>query len=182
MSSMFRGTLLDAPFCSPFSTPFLTLAPNPTTTPSLHYPSGSPSTATLQGRSCTGRLAEQSSLTGYEPKSLIEVSSEHIATNLPSRKGSLDTNFDDLATAVDASDMIDTTDVGLLTSPLFSQEHEVSAIPCSVSGFKTHASVERSRRDVGPFASFGKPLSKGERHRELESVQPSQMEKGKNSV
>ena len=32
-------------------------------------------------------------------------------------------------------------------------------------------------RDVDPFSSFGKPLSKGGRNRELERVQDSQMEK-----
>ena len=44
------------------------------------------------------RLAEQSLLTGCEPKSLIEVSSEHTPINLPSRKGSIGTNLDNLAT------------------------------------------------------------------------------------
>ena len=75
----------------------------------------------------------------------------------------------DLATTLDASEVYDTTDVGRLTSPLFSQEREVSAdpfVPCS----PTHSSVEKSRRDVEPFSSFGKPLSKGERNRDLESV------------
>ena len=49
ISSMFGGTLLDALFSLPFSTPFPTLAPGPTTSPSLLHPSASPSTATLQG-------------------------------------------------------------------------------------------------------------------------------------
>ena len=49
-----------------FSTPFSTLAPSPTTSPSLLYPSASPSTATLQGGFCLGRLAEQSLLTKSE--------------------------------------------------------------------------------------------------------------------
>ena len=82
----------------------------------------SPSTATLQGGSCIGRLAEQSPLTGHGPKSLIEVNREHTPTILPSRRGSLDTNVDDLATTLDAFEGCDTTDVGRLTSPLFSQE------------------------------------------------------------
>ena len=71
----------------------------------------------------------RSPLTGYEPKSLIEVSSEHTRIDLPSRKGSLDTNLDDVATIVDVSQVHDITDVGRLTSPLFSQEQLVSAIP-----------------------------------------------------
>ena len=66
------------------------------------------------------RRTEQSPLTGYDPKSLIEVSSEHTPINLYSRKESLDTNLDDLATTVDAPEIYDATDVGRLTSPFFS--------------------------------------------------------------
>ena len=73
----------------------------------------------------------------------IEVSSEHTPINSPSRKGSLDTNLDDLGSSVDASEILDTTDVGRLASPLFSQEREVSS-----DTFKR-----------GEISSFGKPLS-----------------------
>ena len=96
-----------------------------------------------------------------------------------SRKGSLDTNFPDLATTADASQVYDTTDVGRLTSPLFSQEREVSASPFSVSCSLTRSSVEKSSRDVEPSSSFGKPLSKGKRNRDPESVQDSQMERAR---
>ena len=119
------------------------------TSPSLLYPSASPSTATLQGGSCFGRLAEHFPLTGYE----------------------------------------DTTDVVRLTSPLLSQEREVSAIAFSVFSSQAHSSVERPVRDMDPFSSVGKPvrdveplssferpLLKGKRTRDLESVQLSQME------
>ena len=116
-------------------------------------------------RLCVGRLAEQSPLTGYEPKSLLEVSSENTPINLPSGQDRLDTNLDDLATSVDASEVYDTTAVGRLTSPLFSQGREVSA----------HHSVFLFLRQVEPFSSFGKPLSKGKRNRDLESVQDSQL-------
>ena len=92
---------------------------------------------------------------------LSSKSAANTPINVPSRKGSLDTNLDDLATAVDASEIHDTTDVGRLTSPLFSQERELSAIPFSVSCSQTHSIVEKSSRDVEPFSSFGKPLSKG---------------------
>ena len=54
-----------------------------------------PSTATLQGGLFFGRLAEQFPFTGCEPKSLIEVSSEHTPIIIPSRRGSFDTNVDD---------------------------------------------------------------------------------------
>ena len=37
--------------------------------------------------------------------------------------------------------------------------------------------MEKSRRDVEQFSSFGKPLSKGSRNRFVESVQDSQMER-----
>ena len=68
-SSMFRGTLLDAPFTSPFSTPFPTLAASPLTAPSLLYPSTSSTAATPQGGFFCGRLAEQSPLTASSPSS-----------------------------------------------------------------------------------------------------------------
>ena len=105
-------------------------------------------------------------------------------------KDSLDTNFDLLATTVDASEMLNTTDVGRLTSPLFSEEREVNANPFCVYGSETHSSVESSMRDRDPFSSIEKPvrdvmsfssferlLLKGERNRELKSVQLSHMEK-----
>ena len=159
ISSMFRGALLECSFfCSPFSTPFPTLASSPATTPSQLFSWTSSTTAPPQGGLLFGRLAEQSPLTGCEPKSLIEVSSEHTPINLPSRKGSLDTNLDDLATTVDASEMIDTIEVGQLTSPLFSQDREVSATPSSVSGSQAHSSAERPMRDTDLFSSFGRPV------------------------
>ena len=98
ISSMFHRTLPDPQFSSPFSTSFSAHALGSSTSPSLLYPSMSPSAATLQGGLWFGRLAEQSPLTGYEPKALIEVSSEHTPVISLSRRGSLDTNVDDLAT------------------------------------------------------------------------------------
>ena len=53
-----------------------------------------------------GRTA---SLTDSEPKTLIEVS-EHTPINLLSRKGSFDSDLNDPATTVDASETIDTTE------------------------------------------------------------------------
>ena len=49
ISSMFRGTLLEAFFTSSFSTPFPTLAPSAMTAPSLLCPSTSSTAATPQG-------------------------------------------------------------------------------------------------------------------------------------
>ena len=66
-------------------------------------------------------------------------------------------NLEDLATSVDASEIHDTTDMGRLTSPLFSQEREVSGIKFTVSCSQTHSSVERPMRDVDPFSAWRNP-------------------------
>ena len=136
----------------------------------------SPSTVPPQGGSCFGRLSEQSPLTGCEPKSLIEVSSEHTPIVLLSRSCSLDTNADDLATTLDASDI---SDVRRLTSPLFSQEREVGAIPFGVSCSQPHSTIGKPRRDDDRCAGFQKSLSRWKRKisRDSESVQDSQMER-----
>ena len=76
-------------------------------------------------------MAEQSPITGYEPKDLIEISSEHTPTNFPSRKNSF-THIDDVRTVV-ASDITETIEAGQLTSPLVTQEREVSANPFGLS-------------------------------------------------
>ena len=60
ISSTFHRTLLDTPFCLTSLYTFSTLAFGSSTTPSLLCPSASPSTATVQGGLCSGRLAEQS--------------------------------------------------------------------------------------------------------------------------
>ena len=120
---MLRRTLLDVPdrfpsFCS---------TPPPTQSSLLNTGMSMNRCATPSGSLFFGRVAEQSLLTGYETKSLIEVSSEHTPINFPSRKGSFNSN--DLTTTVAASGVTDTIEVGQLTSPLFSQEREVSASP-----------------------------------------------------
>ena len=99
---------------------------------------------------------------------------------------------------MDAFEIIDTTEVGQLTSPLFSQEREVSADPFCDYGSQTHSSTEKSVRKVEsfssvdphscversvrnverfssfePFSSFETLLSKGKRTRDLESVKDS---------
>ena len=132
---MLHRAMLDAQLSSLFPTPFRAPTPNPMSTPSLLYPSTSPNPcATPQGGLFCGRLAEQSPPTGCEPKSLIEVSSEHTPINLPSRKDSFDTDLNDLAPT---SEIIDTIGVGQLTSPLFSLERKVSANPFSAFGSQT---------------------------------------------
>ena len=77
-------------------------------------------------------MTEQSPITGLEPKDLIEISSDYTPINFPSRKNSFATDIDDVPT-VAASDIAETLKEGQLTSPLFTQEREVSANPFSVS-------------------------------------------------
>ena len=129
ISRKFHGSLLDphlsAHFSSPFSTSWTTLFPAPTQlgTSSLLNSSTSPnSCATPQRCLLFDRLTEQSPLTCYESKSLNEISSVHTPMNHTSRKNSFDTDFSDLATTVAATEKNDATEVGQLTSPLFSQE------------------------------------------------------------
>ena len=109
----------------------------------------------------------------YEPKSLIEVSSEHTPINLPSRTGGVDTNLDDLATTVEASELPDTKDVGRLTSSLFSQKREVLSL--SVSLVLTH--IEGWRNPGELLSSSQASGNRCRMVRDLESAQKSQMER-----
>ena len=204
---MFHGTLLESQFSSP--SPFSSFCSSqlPAQTSLLNASISQKPCATLQGRLILGWLAEQSPPTGYEPKSPIEVSSEHTPIDFPSRKDSFDTDFNDPSTTVAAPEIGDTMEVGQLTSPLFSQ----SANPSGVSGSQQQGaassskqqqaaassskqqqasssvvnpwqdtdlrSTEKLARGVESFSSFEKPLLKGRRDRELESVQLSQIEK-----
>ena len=63
-----------------------------------------------------GRMAEQSPLTGFEPKNLIEISSQHTPIDFLSRRNSFSTDFNDVST-IAASDDTDTLDAGM-TSPV----------------------------------------------------------------
>ena len=77
-----------------------------------------------------GRMAEQSPVTGYEPKNLIEISSQHTPINFPSWRNSFNFDFNDVPT-IAASDDTDTLDAGM-TSLLFRQEREVNHFSDSV--------------------------------------------------
>ena len=63
ISCVFHRTFVDPQLSPHVSTPLPTLAFGSSTSPSLSYPSMCPSTATLQGGVCFGRVAEQSPLT-----------------------------------------------------------------------------------------------------------------------
>ena len=157
--------------------------------------------------SSLAEIARQSPHTGYEPKSLIEVSSEHTPIKFPSRKASFNTDSNDLATTVAAPEITDTIEVGQLTSPLFSQEREVSANPFGVSGSQQQAASISSQqqqasssvvhpwqdtdlwnswnpmRGVESLPSVERSFSRGKRHKDFsKSVQLSSVGKGENSA
>ena len=95
-----------------------------------------------------GRMAEQSPLTGYEPKNLIEVSSEHTPLDFPSRKNSFSTDVNDLTATVAAPEITETIKAEPLTSPLFTQEREVSANPFGVFDFQQAAASGSQEKSV----------------------------------
>ena len=129
--------------------------PNPMNTTSLLYPQR---VQTLPLRK------EVSSLAAWPNRALSQIVSpraslkpaEHPPINFFSRKDNFDTDFNDLATAAAASEIIDTTEVGQLNSPLFSQEREVSGNPFSVSGSQAHSNVWKPVQDTYLFTSIGK--------------------------
>ena len=69
-------------------------------------------------------MAEQSPITDYEPKDLVEIFSEYTPINLVSKKNSFTTDINDVPTIV-ASDITETIEQRQLTSPLFTEEPEV---------------------------------------------------------
>ena len=75
----------------------------------------------------------------YEPKNFIKVSSEHTHIDSPSRQNSLSTDVNDLITTVAASDIAETIKTEPLTSPLFTQETEVSPNSFGVFDFQQAA-------------------------------------------
>ena len=82
-----------------------------------------------QSGSWFGRMAEQSPTAGFELKDLIEISGQHMPINFPSRKNSFTTDIDDVPTLR----LTETIEAGQLTSPLFTEEREVSANPFGVA-------------------------------------------------
>ena len=101
-------------------------------------------------RVSVGRLVEHNPLAGHEPKTCIEVSSDHTPINYPSRRSSFNTDYNDLTTKVEASQTPDMKEVGQSTSPLFSQEREVSSNPFCVSGFRQQAAASGSQQQASP--------------------------------
>ena len=144
---------------------------------------------TLQGVLCCGRLSEQLILlTGYEHTSFIE-SAANTLRLIHFRDRAVSTTTFTTSRPLWMHLKFTTTQIGQLTSPLFSQEREVSANPFCVSCSQTHSNVEKSRQDVDPFSSvekarlgvepfsrFEKLLSKG---KEIENCRVSKILKWK---
>ena len=145
-----------------------------------------------QSGSLFGRVAEQSPITGYEPKDLIEISSEYTPTYFPSRNNSFTTDTDDVPNVV-VSDITETIEAGQLISPLFTQEREVSATSFGVSFFQQAAaggsqqqpapslwqtsnagSCGKLQRSDESSSNVERSLMRGKRDRDFGSVSSSQ--------
>ena len=104
--------------------------------------------ATPRGGLLFGHLAESTPLTGYEPKTCIDVSCEHAPINYPLRRNSFNTDYNDLTTTVAAFETLDMKEAGQSTSPLMFQEREVNFNPFCVSGFQQQAAASGSPQQV----------------------------------
>ena len=107
-------------------------SPFPPHIPSLLYPSHGaeqPHDPWTEGQS--GRLAAQSSLTGYEPNATVEVSSAEVTLVLqPSRRTSFCSVYNsggDVTTTLVSSEVDERQSMGMLASLLLTQNSETSA-------------------------------------------------------
>ena len=113
------------------------------------------SCANPRSGSIFGRMAEQSLLTGYEPENLIEVCSEHTPTSFRGVTASAQTSMTLLPQSLRL--ILQRLEAEPLTSPLFTQEREVSATPFGVSEFQQAAA--RSSQQQQAFFKCGKSLA-----------------------
>ena len=124
--------------------------------------------ATPHGRSLFGHLAERPPPTGYEPKSCIDVCSEHTPINYSSMRNSFNIEKD-LTTTVAASENFDG----------FHQQAAASGSPQLVPASEVNPWLSadmwsRTRnlvRGNASIASVEGALSRGKRDRDMESVQ-----------
>ena len=93
-------------------------------------------------------MAEESTVTGHEPNSLVEISSQHTPIIFVSQRNSFHTDFNEVPT-IAAPGGTDTFDVGM-TSPLFTQEREVNPPSDSVH---RQAAVSGSSNTQQPASS-----------------------------
>ena len=102
----------------------------------LLFPSNRTNTCSPPTGHWFGRFAEQSPLTGYEANAPVEMSSTGATPIiLLSRKGSIGStcnSVDDLASTPAVSETSERVDLGMLASPLLSQETETSANPSRI--------------------------------------------------
>ena len=106
--------------------------------PSMQFPESSTTSADPRS-GWFGRVAEQSSLKVYEAKDLIEITGGTRQSTSLQEKTVSGTDMNSVSPTVVASDTTETIDAGQLTSPLFTQEREVSATPFGVSAFQPAA-------------------------------------------
>ena len=106
--------------------------------------------ATPHGGLQFGRLVEPTPLTGYDPKTCIDVSSEQTPVSYLSRRNSVNTDYNDLTTTVAVSETPDMKEVGQSTSPLLLQEREETSNPFCVSGFQQQAGGSGSQQQASP--------------------------------
>ena len=143
----------------------------PQTTPTSRPLTGirsTPCATSPEGRQ-SGHLAEPLPHTGYEPKTCIDVSSEHTPINYPSRRNSFNIENNDLTTTVAASE----------NSDGFHQQAAASGspqqVPASVVnpwlGADMWSRTGKLVRGDASSASVEGTLSRGKRDRDLESVQ-----------
>ena len=154
---MCHRPLLDVP--DPF--PFFCSTPPPSTPTALSMtgirrsPCATPPAGTL-----FGHLAESSPHTGYEPKSCIDVRSEHTPINYTSRRNSFNTDYNDLTTTVAASEPPDMKEVEQSSSPLMFLEGQVSSNPFCVCGFRFSAASDSQRWPAASITKCGEPTAK----------------------
>ena len=127
---MFRRTLLGVP--DPF--PSFPSAPLPTQPSMPRAGTGMNTFANSRSGPLFGRMAEHSHLTGYEPKSLIEVSSEFSPINFSGEKTASTQTSTISRPRLLHLKITDTKEAEQLTSLLFTQEREVSANSFGVAG------------------------------------------------
>ena len=163
--SMFHKTLLGVPdtFSSFCSSPLRT---TPTSRPLTGI--RRPPLCHFAGREQSGHLAEPLPHTGYEPKSCIDVSSEHTPTNYTWRRNSFNSEKD-LTTTAAASGNSD--GFHQQAAAIGSSQH----VPASeVNPWLSADMLARTRKPVRgnvSNVSVEETLSKGKRDRDLESVQ-----------
>ena len=94
----------------------------------LPYPPNRTNPCSPQPELLFGRFAEQGPLTGCEPNAPVEATSRKVTTTLlPSRKartGSTDNSVEDSVTTPAVSEVDERSDLGMLASPLLTQEED----------------------------------------------------------